>query len=78
MIGNCQDSYSDWLEDLLLDVMGFARDLDYKMKSFLVTYLGLRQGTGFNFKDLVFPWCKGGGTTEFLRNTALWPIFLLT
>lgn len=42
MIGNCQDSYSDWLEDLLLDVMGFARDLDYKMKSFLVTYLGLR------------------------------------
>ena len=42
MIGNCQDSYSDWLEDLLLDVMGFAGDLDYKMKSFLVTYLGLR------------------------------------
>ena len=36
MIRNCQDNYSDWLEDLLLDVMGFSRDLDYRMKCFLV------------------------------------------
>lgn len=47
MIGNCQDSYSDWLEDLLLDVMGFAGDLDYKDEKLFGHLLGSQIGNWF-------------------------------